>query len=233
MQNKKIALHRINNPLGRCTFFCLLVFLLIQLATNCSVVDPGVNQITNENRPAIIDSPTDRDLMEIDHYESADEYFETLMEEIVPKLGLVPLQKTDGDGEFELRIWTNLGGLHDPRLFGVRVKGVENNAYFFYLSRDGNQIKERKEHIANPKSGWDRVLYEVTNRLITTKSLVRDPQFSLDRDETVILLEVRDKREYHRVFYAHGTSFGEGKRLIEACEYFGHEFDLDLNCHSR
>ena len=74
------------------------------------------------------------------------------------------------------------------------------------------------------------MLFEVRSRLTTPKGLVRDPQFSLNRDEPVILLEVLDKGEYRRVFYGKNTTFQDGKRLIEVCDYLASEFGVNMEC---
>ncbi len=73
------------------------------------------------------------------------------------------------------------------------------------------------------------MLFEVRSRLTTPKGLVRDPNFDLNRDEPVILLEVLDKGEYRRVFYGQNTSFQDGKKLIELCNYLASEFDVDMD----
>lgn len=74
------------------------------------------------------------------------------------------------------------------------------------------------------------MLFEMRKRLTTPKGLVRDPQFDLNRDEPVILLEVLDKGEYRSVFYGQNTTFQDGKRLIEVGDYLASEFDVDMVC---
>jgi hypothetical protein len=203
---------------------------VILLSTGCLAPDQGVNRNTIVIVPVNTDVPSGGDLIQIDSYESADEYLEILIKEISPKLRLVSLAKTIRPEEFEFRIWTNLAGLADPKLLGVRFNGIDNDAYFFDMNRRADSIKLRREHLAIPKSGWNRMIFDVRSRLTTPKGLVRDPQFSLDRDEPLILLEVLDKGEYRRVFYGQKTSFPDGKRLIEVCEYLAREFDVEMNC---
>lgn len=74
------------------------------------------------------------------------------------------------------------------------------------------------------------MLSEVRNSLTTAGGFARDPKFSLERDEGVILVEVLDKAEYRRVLYGHNTRFPDGKRFIEVCNYLASEFDADMDC---
>jgi hypothetical protein len=204
---------------------------VILLSTGCLAPDQGVNRNTIVIVPVNTDVPSGGDLIEIDSYEFADAYCENLIKEISPKLGLAPLAKTAArPEEFVFRLWTNLGGLPDPKLLGVRSGGGENNAYFFDINRHPYSIKLRREHLASPKSGWNKMLFELRSRLTTPKGLVRDPQFDLMRDEPVILLEVLVKGEYRRVFYGKKTTFQDGKRLIEVCDYLASEFDINMDC---
>ena len=218
---------------GNPILLSVLMALVVLLLAGCLATDRTVNRNTNENVQVSADLPSGGDLIEIDLYEAANEYLENLVKEIQKKLGLVPLAKTGRPEEFEFRIWTNLGGLADPKLLGVRSSGSENIAYFFDMNIGADSIKLRKEHIASPKSGWNHMLFEVRSRLTTPKGLVRDPYFSLNRDEPVIFLEVLDKGEYRRVFYGKNTSFQGGKRLIEVCDYLASEFDVNMDCHGQ
>lgn len=212
-------------------FGFLLTSLGVLLLTGCLATDHAVDQKANENTQVSEDVPSGGDLIEIDSYQAADEYLETLVKKISRKLELVPLAEAGQSEEFEFRIWTNLGGLVDPELIGVRSSGSENIAYFFEMNRRENSIKLRRERLAGPKSGWNRMLFEVRSLLTSPKGLVRDPQFSLGRDEPLILLEVLDKGEYRRVFYGQNTTFQDGKRLIETCDFLAAEFDVNMNCH--
>lgn len=214
----------------RSVLFSVIASFIILLSSGCLFTDQRVNRNTNESVQVNADLPSGGDLIEIDSYEFIEEGLTTDIKKISQKLGLAPLPKTARPEEFEFRLWTNLGGLGDARSLIVRSSGSENHAYFFDINRALDPIRFRKEHLASPKSGWNRVLFEVRNRLTTPKGLVRDPQFQLSRDEPVILLEVLDKGEYRRVFYGQNTSFQDGKRLIELCNYLASEFDVDTDC---
>ncbi|MCC6329734.1 MAG: hypothetical protein IT174_14560 [Acidobacteria bacterium] len=180
---------------------------------------------------AVADLPSGGDIIEIDPYESADAYCGDLIEKISPKLGLAPLAKTNaGPEQFQFRLWTNLCGLADPKLLDVRSGGKENSAVFFNINRRADAIKSPGQRLASPKSGWNKMLFEMRNRLTTPKGLVRDPNFDLDRDESVILLEVLDKGDYRRILYGQKTTFPDGKRLIDTCKYVASEFNIEMNC---
>lgn len=217
----------------KCVWSSVLVSILtscvILLSSGCLATDQGVNRNTFIV-PVNTDVPSGGHLIEIDSYEVVEEHLVKDIEKISQKLGFAPLPKTAQSEKFELRIWTNLGGLGDPKLLGVRSNGTENNAYFFDMNRHAEQIKLRREHLASPKSGWNRMPFEVKSRLTTPKGLARDPNFDLNRDEPVILLEVLHREEYRRVFYGQNTSFADGKRLIQVCEYLTSEFEVDMNC---
>jgi hypothetical protein len=209
----------------------VLTTLVVLLSTGCPATDQMAGRNTNETRPVNADLPSGGDIIEIDRYEWADDGLEDLIKDISPKLGMAPLTKASRPEEFEFRIWTNLAGLGDPKLLGIRSSSSENNAFFFDMNRGADTIKLRRDHLANPKSGWNKMLFAVRSRLTTPKGLVRDPQFQLRRDEPVSLLEVLDKGEYRRVFYGQNTSFQDGKRLIEVCDYLASEFDVNMDCY--
>ncbi len=215
----------------RSVLFCVLTSFIILLSSGCLSTDQGINRKTNRGGQVNADVPSGGDLIEIDSYEFVEEGLTTDIKKISQKLGLAPLPKTARPEKFEFRIWINLGGLGDAKLLIVRSSGNENHAYFFDINRALDPIRFRTEHLASPKSGWSRMLFEMRSRLTTPKGLVRDPQFELARDEPLILLEVLDKGEYRRVFYGKNTSFQDGKRLIELCEYLSSEFDVDMECH--
>lgn len=209
----------------------ILAFFVILISTGCPATDRGVNRNANESVQVNAGLPSGGYLIEDDDfYESAEEDSVKLVKEISEKLGLAPLPKTAKPGEFEFRIWTNLGSLGDPKLLIVRsnFSAGENNADFFDINKHADPLKFRKEQLAGPKSGWNRMIFEVRSRLTTPKGLVRDPQFRLERDEGLILLEVLDKEEYRRVIYGQNTSFQDGKRLIEVCNYLASEFDINM-----
>lgn len=215
----------------RLVLLSVLTSFIILLSSGCLFTDREVNRNTNQDGQLNADVPNGGDLIEIDPYEFVEEGLTTDIKKISSKLGLASLPKIARPEEFEFRIWANLGGLGDAKLLMVRSSGNENHAYFFDINRALDPIRFRTEHLASPKSGWNRMLFEVRSRLTTPRGLVRDPQFELARDEGVILLEVLDKGEYRRVFYGRNTSFQDGKRLIELCDYLGSEFDVDMDCH--
>ena len=219
------------NCLWSSRLLSVLASLIIFLSSACVATDQRVDRNTNGSRQVDAHLPSGGDIIETDSYELAEERSVKLIKIISRKLGLAPLQNTARPEEFEFRIWTDLGGLGDPKLLGVRSNRTAHNAYFFYMDRHADELKLRREHLASPRSGWNRMLFDVRNRLTTPKGLVRDPQFPLDRDEDLILLEVVDKGEYRLVFYGEKTSFPDGRRLIEVCDYLGSEFDVNLECH--
>ncbi len=144
---------------------------------------------------------------------------------------LPPLSKAARSEVFEFRIWTNLGGLSDPKLLRVYSINSGNSGSIFDLTREKGSLELRKkEPLPAPLSGWNKMLFEVRSRLSTPKGLVREPQFSLNRDEPLIVLEVLDKGDYGRVLYGRGTTFPDGKRLIEVCNYLASEFAVDMDC---
>ena len=189
-----------------------------------------VNRNTNESVPIKADFPNDDPHLDGDFYDFAEKYSVKLIKKFSDKLGLAPLSTTAKSGVFEFRIWTNLGSLADPKLLIVRSTTAGNNAYFFDIDRHADPIKFRKEQVASPNSGWNKILYDVRSSLTTPTSLTRDPKFSLERDEGVILLELRDNDKYRRVLYGHNTRFPDGKRSIEICKYMASEFDANMDC---
>lgn len=210
----------------------VLTFFAVFQGTGCLATDQEVNRNVNVKIQENADLPSGGDLIEIDSYEAVDTSLGDLLADISQKLELAPLSKAAHlEGEFEFRIWTNLAALNDPKVLGIRSSETRRSAYFFYMDSNANSIKDDGEHLAGPKSGWDRMLVELRNRLTTPKGLVRDPQFQLSRDEPVILLEVLDKGEYRRVFYEKNTSFPDRKRLGEVCDYLASEFDVNMDCH--
>ncbi|HEV7699495.1 MAG TPA: hypothetical protein VGO43_04640 [Pyrinomonadaceae bacterium] len=208
----------------------VIASLVLIFFTGCAGTDRSASRSSNENAQTKSDLPSGGDIIEIDPYESADAYCGDLVKKITGKLALTQLPKKVGGEEYELRIWSNLGGLVDPMLLGIHPKGGEDRAYFFVIDRGTDQIKSRRERLQSPKSGWNRMLFEMRSRLTTPKGLARDPKFDLMRDEPVILLEVLDRGEYRRVLYGQKTSFADGKRLIEVCEYLASQFDVEMEC---
>jgi len=208
----------------------MLIFFVSLLTVGCQSDGTAVNRNTNVDVQVMAELPSVGPLIELDLYESADNYCESLIATTAPKLGLAPLSQIDRPDEFEFRIWTNLGGLRDPKLLVGRSSGSTNSALFFDLYRCVTSLKSRGKHQADPKSGWNKMIFEMRRRLTNPKGLVRDPQFSLDRDEPMIVLEVLDKGEYGRVLYGRNTTFEDGKRLIQVCTFLALEFALDLDC---
>ena len=212
----------------RVVLFSVFTPFVIVLITGCSATDQGVNRNATEIVPVNTDLPSGGDLIEIDSYEFVDELSEKDVNKILPRLGLAPLPKTARPEKFEFRLWINLGG--DAKLLNVRFDGIDNDANFFEINSHSDPIIFRRDALASPKSGWNRMIFEMKSRLTTPKGLVRDPYFELSRDEPLILLEVLDKGEYRRVFYGKYTSFPDGKRLIEVCDYLAAEFDVGMEC---
>jgi hypothetical protein len=225
------------SPVPLSSFLALIILLL----SSCHCPEqqrvggnPNENRNTNENAQVTFDPERSGDLIEIDFYQWTDGYLGDLMKKICPKLGLAPLAKSRGPSEgFEFRLWTDLAALPDPKMLGVRSLGNQKDAYFFNIEGVSYAAKSRREHLAEPKSGWNNVISEVRNRLTTPKGLVREPQLELGRDEPLILLEVLDKGDYRRVFYGKNTTFADGKRLIEVCDYLASEFDVDMDCRQK
>jgi hypothetical protein len=209
----------------------VLTALVVLLSTGCLATDQTANRNTIETVQVNTAFPSGGDIIEIDPYEWVDKRLENRIKDISPKLGLAPLAKAVRPEGFEFRIWTNLDARVDPKLLGVRSSGSENNACFYDMNRRADSIKLRQEHLAIPKSGWNKILFEMRSRLTSPKGLVRDPQFELNRDEPLIVLEVLDKGEYRRVFYGQNTSFQDGKRLIELCDYLASEFAVNMDCY--
>lgn len=214
-----------------CLAFAALISFVCILSTGCLTDGPGVNRNTNESAVTKAELPSGGHLIEVDLYESADNYCERLINETSPKLELAPLSKAARSEVFEFRIWTNLGGLSDPKLLRVYSINSGNSGSIFDLTREKGSLELRKkEPLPAPLSGWNKMLFEVRSRLSTPKGLVREPQFSLNRDEPLIVLEVLDKGDYGRVLYGRGTTFPDGKRLIEVCNYLASEFAVDMDC---
>jgi hypothetical protein len=222
--------HRSIKSVWRSVLLSVFTSFIILLSSGCSAADKETNRNTNQGGQVNADIPSGGDLIEIDSYEFVEEGLTTDIKTISPRIGLAPLPKTARPEEFEFRIWTNLGGLGDAKVLSVRSTENENHADFFDINRALDPLRFRRASPANPRSGWNKMLFEVRSRLTTPKGLVRDPQFELSRDEPLILLEVLDKGEYRRVLYGQNTLFQDGKRLIEVCDYLAYEFGVDMNC---
>jgi hypothetical protein len=90
-------------------------------------------------------------------------------------------------------------------------------------------IEKRK--LGEPRSGWNGIAFPFTSRLTTPQGLRREPNFELQRDEPIIMLEIVQPGEYRRVFYGQSTKFPDGVKLKEACEYIAEKFSVDLQCY--
>ena len=200
------------------------------LTSGCGVADKPVNINNSESTHVNDEVPAGGDMIQIDRYEAVDGSFEEIIKDLCKTIGLSPLSQMARHEDFELRLWTKLGALADPQLLGIHSNGNQNNGYFFKINRSPYSIKIGRPQLETPKSGWNKVLFEVRNRLTTPRGLLRDPQFDLNRDEPAILLEIQDKGEYRRVLYGQNTSFSDGKRLIDVCEYLTSEFNVDMDC---
>lgn len=220
-------IHKGINRVWRSVLLSVLASFL--LSTGCVTTDQGVNRNTIVIIPVNTEVPSGGHLIEIDSYEFVDELSEKDIKETTQKLGLAPLSKAAVAEEFELRLWVNPGG--DVNLLTIRSNGSDNNASFFEINNSSDPIGFRKENLVNPRSGWNKMIFELKSRLTTPKGLVRDPYFKLNRDEPLILLEVLDKGEYRRVFYGRNTSFPDGLRLTAVCDYLASEFDVAMDCN--
>jgi len=224
----------------RSDLLSVLTSFVILLSTACLTTDQGVDRNTNESVQASPALPSGGALIEEedDGYKFVEESSARQIREICAKLGLAPLPKTAKPGKLELRIWTNLDDIVANRKLlivrsGVSATAFVNDAYFFDMEKNADPLKFQKQHLTSPRSGWNKMLFDMRNKLTTPRGLVRDPDFPLERDEDLILLEVLDKGEYRLVLYGHKTSFPDGKRLIEVCNYLASEFDLDMNCRGK
>ncbi len=208
----------------------LLTVFVVLVSTGCLATDQKANRHENQALQPNPNIPSDGALIEFDFYQAVDNDLEDRLNKICPRLGLIPLSKANRPEGFEFRLWTKLAARGDPKLLGMSSTGSETNAYYFEMDRNADSIKSRREHLPSPKSGWNRMLLDLRTRLQTPKGLARDPNFDLNRDEPVIVLEVFDKGDYRRVFYGHNSSFPDAKRLIHVCDYLAAEFDVEMEC---
>ncbi len=208
----------------------LLTVLVVLVSPGCWAPDQKANRHENQALQPNPNIPSDGALIEFDFYQAVDSDLEDRLNKIGPKLGLIPLSKANRPERFEFRIWTNLAARGDPKLLGMSSTGSETNAYHFEMDRNADSIKSGRAHLPSPKSGWNRMLLDLRTRLQTPRGLARDPNFDLNRDEPVIVLEVFDKGDYRRVFYGHNSSFPDAERLILLCDYLAAEFDVEMEC---
>jgi len=212
-----------------------LISILV-VSSACVGSDRGSANNTNQVIFEVAEVPSGGPIILSDRYEYLDRSVERDLVLLAKDLGLPELPKNPDPERFEFRLWTNLGGLGDGRVLAVRADGTEFRADFcaFRFQVGGAKIdktKIDKKKLGEPRSGWHRIAYPFTSRLTTPQGLRRDPNFELQRDEPIILLEVVHRGEYGRVFYGQDTKFADGVKLKEACEFLAGEFSVDLDCH--
>jgi hypothetical protein len=224
----------------RSLLLSIFVWNIIVLSLCCSSTDEGVNQNTKESQHVnskvtkgndTVENDTNKKLENLDKIKKLENYFRGEVKQIPRKLGLVQLTKTSLRNDFELRLWINLGMASDEKLLIVRSSSSGNNASLYHLQKTtSDPLIFNKEVLASPKSDWKSFLSEISNRLATPNRLLLDPNFDISRHEGVIFLEVLEKGEYQFVFYRQHTSFGDGIRLINLCEYLSGEFGVNIDC---
>jgi hypothetical protein len=209
----------------------IFTWIIIFLSAGCSFSEPSFNQNTNESRQVNSNVIKGDNFIDNDSNKKVENFVKEFIKEIPPKLGLSPLTNTSQHTTFEFRLWINLGMPSDEKLLIVRSSRSDNQATLYHLRKTlDKQIRFDKEILANPKSGWNPLLSEISNQLVTPKRLVFDPQFNLTRHEGVICLEVVETGEYQSVFYGQHTKFEDGVRLKNLCEYLSGEFSINIDC---
>lgn len=206
--------------------------LVVLHCTGCKSAEQRIEQNRSQNSAANDDVPSGGDLIEADAYEYVAEGIDLETKTISKEIGLPPMEADGRNETLVFRLWSNFGGLGNARLLSIRTGPYESDAEFFEIYSRSDPLAAHCEKPAGPRSGWNEMRFELRNRLTTPKGLVRDPNFELQRDEPLIVLEVFDKGEYRRVFYGMNTSFADGKRLISVCEFLAIEFGVDMDCRS-
>lgn len=217
----------------RSILLSIFVLNIIVESSGCTFADQSVKQNTNETSQANTNVRKEGDPVERPRGNLFESEMKDYNDEIAKKLGLTQLKNTKNN-QFELRLWINSGMPSDEKLLILRSSESDNNASFYHLqitTRDPMVFS--KEVLASPKSEWNILLSEISNRLANPKGLVLDPQFYISRHEGLISLEVVEKGEYQFVLYGHHTSFGDGIRLINLCEYLSGEFGLNIDCRGQ
>ena len=207
------------------------VWIVVSLTSACLYADRAVNTNSNDSRIVNSDITTGDSSSENESSKFVGDFTKGFVKEMSAKLGLLPLTATTQRNAFEFRLWVNIDMRGAQKLLTIHSNGAESRAMFYHFQRTKKKpIIFDKEAPAGPKSGWKTLFSEVSHQLKTPKPLVRDPKFDLARDETVICVEVIENGQYHLVFYGQHTSFEDGLRLINLCEYLSEEFDVDLEC---
>lgn len=204
----------------------IVTFLAVALAAGCS----GFTPETDQSWP--VNSPSDNRVepVETPSNNLSDKDIKDLILESCRQNRLVPLTTTGRRGVFELRLWTNIGLLHDERLLIVRSSGSRNQAGFYHLRSVFGEGKFQKAVLVGPISGWSTLQSNIKSRLDTPDRLMPDPQFYLGRDEGLIYLEVVENGEYRIVYYGQHSKFDDAVRLKDLCRYLSDEFGLDIDC---
>lgn len=176
--------------------------------------------------------PSGGPIIEEDAYDWIDRSLDEDLVNLAKELELPELPDKPDDDRFEFRLWTGLGGLIDSRVLAVRADGREFRANYVVRGwRDGGMKVIEKRKLGEPRSGWNGIAFPFTSRLTPPHGLRRDPNFDLQRDEPLILLEVVQRGAYRRIFYGQRTKFADGVKLKEACEYIADEFSVELQCY--
>lgn len=207
------------------------VWLLVSLTSACLYEDKTVKTNSNDSRIVNSDITIGDNSIENEFSKFVGDFTKGFVKEMSAKLGLLPLTATTQRNAFEFRHWVNVDMRGAQKLLNIHSNGAETRAMFYHFQRTKKKpIIFDKEAPAGPKSGWKTLLSEVSHQLNTPKPLILDPKFELSRDESVICVEVIENGQYHFVFYGEHTSFEDGLRLINLCEYLSKEFGVDLEC---
>lgn len=154
----------------------------------------------------------------------------SVINDITSEIRLRSLAKTTGENNSEFRLWTNVGNFFEKVLV-VRRSGNKSDASFFDIERPNDSLKFKKKILTTPRSGWDNFFATIQNNdIVVPLKLSFDQLTRPIRDEGVILLEILDHGKYDFVYCGQYTSSGDGKKLLDLCEYFALEFDVDLDC---
>lgn len=173
---------------------------------------------------------SNRDDVAVDDYEFADEHLAKLISETLPKIGLGSISDSRNYADFELRLWLGLGARTDPMLLGFRTVDSKHSALVLLLEKRSDSLRLKNIVRAKPRSEWSDFIAEARFRLDAPNLPTRDPIFTLDRDEPLIVLEVFEDGTYHRVLYRYKTSSDDAKRVVALCEFIAYEFGLKAPC---
>lgn len=233
MQNHKVipCLFRERGGVGMLSFQIFATIGLMVIVNAGCVTDANKARNVNQVNIEVAEVPSGGFIILSDPYESTDQLVEKDLEGLSRALGLSVFPRTPEHDRFELRLWTNLGGLGDARLLAVRADGNEFRAEFIAFGYRDGEMRVEKRQLSEPRSGWHRIAFPLTSKLTTPMGLRRDPHFELQRDEPLILLEVIQRGEYRRIFYGQSTKSPDGVKLKEVCEYLASEFEVKLDCN--